>query len=163
MPHMSHYNPNQPRVPKGHPNGGEWDRNGSAPGVFVRRAYYPAPVVISVELAKTFELAGMLFAALSLSNSNGKRTLFEFQALDPAAGMGPMKFEGVRTITEEEAEEFCKKLGRVQRATDKFAADARAQGLTGSRLGTEVHTRLAEAVNGKGRTAKKSGRSRFHR
>jgi hypothetical protein len=153
---MSHYNPYQPRVPKGHPNGGEWERRGSAPGVFVRPAFAgPAtPFIFSVELAKTLELAGALFAALSLSNTPGKRALFEFQALDPKAEKGPMKFEGVRTITEEEAEEFCKKLGGVQSATDKFAAAARVQGLTGSRLGTEVHTRLAEAVNGKNRTAK---------
>jgi hypothetical protein len=27
--HHSHYNPNQPRVPQGHPDGGQWTRTGA--------------------------------------------------------------------------------------------------------------------------------------
>lgn len=30
--HRSHFNPNQPRVPAGHPDGGQWTRTGSAKG-----------------------------------------------------------------------------------------------------------------------------------
>jgi hypothetical protein len=36
--HQSHFNPNQPRVPAGHPDGGQWTNSGGATGIRVAAA-----------------------------------------------------------------------------------------------------------------------------
>jgi hypothetical protein len=54
--HRSHYNPDQPRVPKGHPDGGEWTSAGSSKiGIRVAgdvpRVRLPGPIGFALELA----------------------------------------------------------------------------------------------------------------
>jgi hypothetical protein len=69
--YQSHYNPNQPRVPAGHPDGGQWTRGGANSGIRVAAAEKPGPGAL---LALALHLAMLTIEAYR--SKNGLRDLF---------------------------------------------------------------------------------------
>jgi hypothetical protein len=71
-----HYNPNQPRVPQGHSDGGQWtDGDGGGP---IKPAYL-APLVPPA-VKTTLEAALALFTWLSARNSHDRQAIIAIKA-----------------------------------------------------------------------------------
>jgi hypothetical protein len=144
---LPHYDPNQPRVPTGHRDGGQWTGGGSGlldailglgggdlaatnrlgqsiAGAETHQAFAPGfadPRRLIVQ--KTIEAGLALFAWLSARNSRQQQAIIEFKThgheyvRDDASG-SQFELRGVRLLTQEEVKKVCEKLKTVQRLTD---------------------------------------------
>jgi hypothetical protein len=170
-----HYDPNQPRVPAGDSDGGQWTdvdgadettgRGGSERPQF---AQFPMP---DTHPTRTPVRPGLptipppfrpgppivsllaLFAALSAENSPEQRAIFEFNARrfrrDPH---GTLDRANVDILNREQVENECKKLDKVQRKTDKAVDNVNNRKATmgvhmsPSQFGTAVHKDLKDQI-----------------
>lgn len=163
-----HYNPNQPRVPAGNSDGGQWTGRGEgstharSDSEQLQLARFPlpdtppihAPVRPSQPPVRP-NLPGLLgvlslFAVLSARNAPGNRAILEFNAReflrDPYAALDPTN---VKQLTRQEVENVCKKLDDIQDRTDRIASavQANSPSLNAQQYGTAVHTHLAHEIN----------------
>lgn len=72
MPYRSHFNPNQPRVPQGHSDGGQWTRGGQ--GLFQPPLFQPPKNPLQDPL-KFLEAALALYTSLSRYNGRDKQAV----------------------------------------------------------------------------------------
>jgi hypothetical protein len=174
MPYRHDYDPNQPRVPKGHPDGGRWTDGGHGQDTIlqeagrldgadsreptVREASLLRRLAPLLRLQRTgpaglrdIELGLQLFALQSAFNSRDKQAIIEFRANDyQRTGSSALQFVAARSLTREEVGDICKKLDDVQRLANKAGAKVRARPLpmTPRQFGTFVHTALRDKING---------------
>ena len=173
MRHPHHYNPNQPRVPKGHSTGGQWtdgnhsqatileegDRTdgGYAKDTLVQQAFLaPAPFLVP-PVVQALQSALTLFAALSALNNADRRAAIVFKAREyHADSSGGLILHSVRVLDRDEVKDNCPKLEDVQKLTDKAAAEVQKDGasLKPSAYGTAVHKYIENKINGLGGTDK---------
>jgi hypothetical protein len=170
--HPHHYDPNQPRVPKGHPTGGRWtdgnhgqstilEEGGRTDGGYrndtlVQQAFLaPAPFAVP-PVVQALQSALTLFAALSALNNADRRAAIAFKAREyQADNSGRLILHSVRVLDRDEVKDNCPKLEDVQKLTDKAAAEVQKDGafLKPSAYGTAVHKYVEKAINGTDETA----------
>jgi hypothetical protein len=146
-----HYNPNQPRVPAGHHEGGQWTRGSYGPQAKVQLAFAgrgPLPIAIQKAI-ETGLLA--LYAYLSRLNTRYYRTVIEAEARGiyrEGAPGGEFDMKRVQVLTQQQVKGACERLEEVQGLTDKAVAAVKAAGqpMSASQYGTEIHTRVAKAI-----------------
>lgn len=149
-----HYDPNQPRVPAGHSEGGQWTDTGhssltdeearpiqQARGDLLRRA-----------TQKGLDALLALFAAASALNRPGQQAIVEFRArgFEPnAASRGVLDEGKIALLNRSEVEQACPRLGEVQSLTDRANNDVRSSGgiMSATQFGTKVHTRLKQLID----------------
>jgi hypothetical protein len=143
MPHMSHYNPLQPRVPKHHEGGGRWTRERDE---FVQPAFYAGGRFLWNSAVD----AGLAaYSWLSALNSAGKRAIIGFNARDYRGATKILDLADIRLLDREQVGQACPKLGEVQSLTDKAAAVVQPQRsfLTAGQYGTIRIDVFEEAPN----------------
>jgi hypothetical protein len=154
MQHPPHYDPLQPRVPKGHEGGGRWTRDGNAP---VRLAYLAPPTwpIVGQALVDAVTAALGLYSLLSIHNSRRRQAVIEFNAHEYRGQQGVMISKQPRLLDRDNVLEICDRLAQVQSLTDDAVAEARREfirdGRTNPRpadFGTAVHTKLKRMING---------------
>ena len=173
MRHPHHYNPAQPRVPKGHSTGGQWtdgnhgqttilEEGGRTDGGYgkdtlVQQAFLaPGPFLVPPAI-QAIQSALTLFAALSALNNADRRTAIALKAREyHADGSGRLILHSVRVLDRDEVRDNCPKLEDVQKLTDKAAAEVQKDGasLKPSAYGTAVHKYVEDKLNGLGGTKK---------
>jgi hypothetical protein len=158
------YDPNQPRVPAGHDDGGRWTRGayGANAGVprddadapLGRLAFVPPPVITAAAQA-TARVIGLglgLLAAKSQSNSRDQQAVAELRVYqygkDPK---GNAELKAVTMLSPAEVEKACRAVGDVQKFTDIAAKMANARELKEGKMrnaeyGTAVHTGVKDEV-----------------
>lgn len=144
----SKYDPNQPRVPAGNPDGGQWTSAGGESGDsesfedLVQPVFAPAPAVVGIQAALA------LFAALSALNSRNSRAIFEFNAHGIDRGVdGTPDFAASRLLTRDEVDSECPRLNEVQQRTDFVASRVnRSDYARASEYGTAVHYNLKQQI-----------------
>lgn len=144
------YRQDQPRVPAGNPNGGQWtydpDTTGSISRLLpaVRRLLRPGadPTRPALGAALT------RYAIGSSGNGPGRQTIAEFNARAFARGEAGAGLD-VRTMTREEVAYVCPRLGEVEARADRAVAEIAAErpGLRPAVFGTAVHTRIKDEIN----------------
>lgn len=142
------FNPDQPRVPAGSSDGGQWGGGGGGqatvkPAFFDRRRAEAA--------RKALEAALALFAQLSAQNRPGQQAIFGFNARGfQPDGTGSLDQNSIQTLGRDEVSAACPRLGEVQDRVDRITADVKREnlGLSSTQFGTEVHTRLKNEING---------------
>lgn len=168
MPEAPHYDPNQPRVPRGQPDGGQWTDSGNgqeepaAPpdharernasmhgfGASVQPVQWQIPLVyLFGDIVLQRGLAGILayFAALSAYNNARKQAIIGFNA---------RKYQGDRSISvnlaeigyiePEDFDKTCKALKTVQDLTNNAVDQAGPPSdyRSAANYGTAVHRKL---------------------
>jgi hypothetical protein len=171
--HPHHYDPNQPRVPKGHPDGGRWTDGGRGQDTILQGGqetdggYRRDTLVQEASLARLVPLlrslrpvppavrdieAGLrLFALQSAFNSRDRLAVIEFNASEyQRTGISALQFVAARVLTRPEAGDICHKLDDVQKLTNKAVEKVKSRPLpmTPAVYGTFVHTRLRDMING---------------
>jgi hypothetical protein len=139
------FNPDQPRVPAGSSDGGQWGGGGGGQAT-VKPAFFDPRREAA---RKAVEAALALFAQLSAQNSPGQQTIFNFNARGfRPDGAGGLDFRSIQTLGRDEVSAACPRLGEVQDRTDRITADVNREtiGLSPSQFGTEVHTRLKNEI-----------------
>jgi hypothetical protein len=143
------YDPNQPRVPAGNSDGGQWTSTGGEGGDsesfedLVQPVFAPAvpPAIAAVEAALA------LFAGLSALNSRNSRAIFEFNARGYDRDGDVPNFAASRLLNRDEVDSECPRLNEVQQRTDFAAANInRADYARASEYGTAVHKNLADQI-----------------
>jgi len=143
------YDPNQPRVPAGNPDGGQWtsiggeDSDSESFEDLVQPVFAPAvpPVIAAVEAALA------LFAGLSALNNRDSRAIFEFNARGYDRDGDPSDFVNSRVLTRDQVDSECPRLNEVQQRTDFAAASVnRGDYARASEYGTAVHKNLADQI-----------------
>jgi hypothetical protein len=190
----NHYDPNEPRVPAGHHDGGQWTGGGAAePGTakstnadwpsllhavlgahagdglhgpvqlaFLDQPKPPTPLwlpqlkpipqlPIKPRIPIPY-LGGILtlFSLLSELDDDEQQTIISFRSREFRHD-GPERsfdFEGLHTLTRQEAEGICgNHFKEVHDLTDKAYEEAKKdKSLSPQQLGTEVHKRVEEAI-----------------
>lgn len=147
------YDPNQPRVPAGNPDGGQWTSEGGATSGEdlsdlpdgAKPVFAPAvipPLVIGLESALA------VFAGLLALNTGGRRPVFEFNAREFDGSEGEPGFAASRLLTREEVNDYCPRLNEVQARTDFAASILRREDFARpSEYGTAVHTNLKHQID----------------
>jgi hypothetical protein len=147
MPYRNHYDPNQPRVPAGQHDGGQWTDGGHPDYPSARPIQY-APIGPAVRQAVAALFA--YFAWRSQRNTPNEKSIIVFKARDYYRD-GPRDFdvEGVGTLTKDEVDSVCKRLQRVQALTDYAATRAKPfRGLMRpADYGTLVHKYIKEQID----------------
>jgi hypothetical protein len=160
MPHMSHYNPSQPRVPRGYRNGGQWTDGDftllhqafAAPGLV-------APFVgseVAKDLATALLAAPLLrFAWLSIFNGPKGRAIIKFRAREYRSveekDENAFTLDPVKWLSEDEVGKMCERLADVQRETDEavtFVRKNRKDASTRAAFGSAVHARIKYKIHG---------------
>jgi hypothetical protein len=160
-----YYDPNQPRVPAGHPDGGQWTETGrsaddnSSPSndELLQLAQFSPNRPPQIRPGHPIVTLLSLFAALSARNTPDRRAIFEFNAReflrDPTSERAQ---PNVNVLDREEVENVCRMLEDVQRRTDRIAdAVTRENRMTGlpmsrSQIGSAVHVRLKKEIDSLG-------------
>lgn len=143
MPYRYHYDPNQPRVPAGQHDGGEWTRDGNSHHPAAQPVLYnPAGQAVAAILA--------LWAWLSSRNTPNKKSIIVFKARDYRRD-GPYDFdvENVGTLTKEEVDSVCRRLQQVQSLTDSAANKIKPlrRYMSPAEYGTQVHSELKRQID----------------
>jgi hypothetical protein len=169
-----HYDPNQPRVPGGHSDGGQWTAGGrgTAPNQsdgdplwlarFPSPDTHPMPTPVRpgpptirplVRPGPPIITLLALFATLSAENSPEQRAIFEFNARRfRKDGFGALDGANVDILNREQVENECKKLDKVQRKTDKAVDNVNNRNastgvyMSPSQFGTAVHKDLKDQI-----------------
>jgi ATP-dependent exoDNAse (exonuclease V) beta subunit len=133
-----HYNPNQPRVPAGQHEGGEWTSEGDGEQSTSQPAFFDRSREAS---RKAIEAVLAFFAWLSARNSDDQQAIISFNARE-------FKLDKVELLTRDEVNKACERLGQVQELTDRATAAAVALGfMSPSQRGTEIHFRVKQDVD----------------
>jgi hypothetical protein len=161
----ANFNPNQPRVPAGNPDGGQWTSQGERLGGGqigddggggagdgaddserpVQLAYL-GPTVRVVQ--KGIEAGLALFAWLSARNGPDGAAILAFPAEDFRTGADPSSsLVHVGRLTKDELGRACPRIGEVQSLTDRAAASVRREDYSSAATyGTAVHMRLRDDI-----------------
>jgi hypothetical protein len=160
MPHMSHYNPLQPRVPRGYPHGGRWTDDDFTP---LHQAFLPAAPLIAeagaataavagrVATAKTIEAALTLLASLSVWNSEQYQAILAFKARDYRRDeLDERRWAEVGLLTKEEVKKICDRFLQVRAITDAAVSVVRSEKPrpTGHVFGSRVHKIVRDVIHG---------------
>jgi hypothetical protein len=155
FPYQNHYNPNQPRVPKGQPHAGEWTGNGSAlDEAFLPVFYDPnrEPRRIKVPRPAIIELGALAYMWLSLFNGQ-RQAVISFKTGEyRRSKLSDDILEYVRQVDDDELKRICPRYDIVQWLTNVSALEARlaeAQSnrkMTASQFGNDVHVRLKQKI-----------------
>lgn len=147
------YRPDQPRVPAGNPDGGQWtydpDTTGSISRLLpaVRRLLRPGadPTRPALGAALT------RYAIGSSGNGPGRQTVAEFNARAFARGEAGAGLD-VRTMRREEVAYVCPRLDKVAAHAERAVAEVAAErpGLRPAVFGTAVHTRMKHQIDALG-------------
>ena len=156
-----HYDPNQPRLPAGHPDGGQWTSTGAGLAANRIDSEYPKiaqfspnhPPRTPIRPGHPLVAILSLFAALSARNSPNHRAIFEFNArqflTDPS---GALTRADVERLTRDQVGNICKRLEDVQEDTDDAARVVRRDGgwrMSPQQFGTAVHKMIKDVINGR--------------
>lgn len=156
------YDPNQPRVPKGHSDGGQWTsgaytnaKRDEADAKPVRLAFLP--FIAAAEA--TINLIGMglaLLAARSQHNSRDQQAVAEFRSYkyskDGNDPKGKINRRDVVMLSPAELEQKCRAFDVVQKLLDKAAETVNARELeegkrlSASEYGTAVHKLIKDQI-----------------
>jgi hypothetical protein len=116
------YDPNQPRVPKGHDGAGEW-----TDGAHVQQAFLAPPVAAGAAYvgrivgSAAFVGATALYTWLSRRNNPDERAIIAVKAQEYVRdGKEPVE---VGSLTRDEVRDVCKRLEKVQDYTNAAAAE----------------------------------------
>jgi hypothetical protein len=143
----ANFNPSQPRVPAGNPDGGQWTNEGAEPRAASQLAFL-APTVPAV--GKALEAALSLYALWSSRNGPDNRAVLAFRAdafRPGATSKGPAVRVG--NLTEDQVNEACPRYTEVQSITNQAAASTdRGAYETAGAYGTAVHKKIEEEING---------------
>ena len=169
------YDPNQPRVPAGHSDGGRWTDTGrsAGPGAHDRpqidRAVLAGPVLneliaghlpiekieartgrgrIPIELVDALKLG--LYNEAAERNGRNQQAIIEFRAAQ--YGRKTVDVTLVKTLSRVEVGQLCERFGEVQDLTDNAVAAVRSSGavLSAQQFGTAVHAKLKADIDGRG-------------
>ena len=143
MPYRSHYDPNQPRVPAGQEDGGQWMRESDA--------HHPPAQPVFLD-PRQRALGGLLalFAWLSLRNTPDQKSIIVFQARDfHRLGKHEFDVENVGVLTKDEVDSVCRRLQQVQSFTDMAVRKWKPSRsfLTATQYGTLVHSDIKLQVD----------------
>lgn len=111
-----------------------------------------AAQIARVAVQKTIEAGLALYTWLSSRDRSDKVAVYAFRAREFQfeSGLQPV-LSSVRTLSREEAANFCKFLSKVQEFTDDGVKKAIADGIPrGAVFGTKVHKFIADKINGMG-------------
>ena len=147
MPYRHHYDPNQPRVPAGEHDGGQWTREGYPP------ARPPQYDPRRYAAQKTIEAILALFTWLSLRNTPDQKSIIVFKARDyHRLGEDGFDVENVGVLTKDEVDGVCRRLQQVQSITDVAARKWKpSRGLlTAAQYGTLLHSDIKLQVDAMG-------------
>lgn len=151
MPHRYHYDPNQPRAPQGHADGGQWVSGSSSPfqPVRFRPGKDPRKPNREPPTDNILNAFWALFRSLSLRNSREQQAVLTFKAREYSRGeSGEFSIEQVKMLNRKEVDEACPGLELVQKLTDKATRKAGPKGAyTPMLYGTKVHNNLKDAIN----------------
>jgi hypothetical protein len=139
-----HYDPNQPRVPRGHSDGQWTDGNGGGP---IKPAF--AGVVARYAVGKTIEAALALYTWLSLRNSYDRQAIIAIRAREYRRSKSdPLKVEFVGYLNRDEVDKLCKRFEKTQGLTDAVAAKVKAEepNLPPAVYGSRVHAALDHEI-----------------
>lgn len=142
------FDEDQPRVPAGNPDGGQWT-NGSGDGEGMRLDQVfldPRRAVIQ----RGMEAALSLFSGLSASNGEGGQAFIAFNAREFRVGDDhDMPMAAVARLTRDEVDAYCPRFADVQQRTDEtYARIAQERPFaSASQLGTAVHVSLREQID----------------
>jgi hypothetical protein len=145
---LRRYDPDQPRVPAGDPDGGQWTSGEGGDTDETRslgRLLSRLPRVLSDE---NFGLALGLFGRLSAENGPGRQAVLEFNARAFERGYsGAVALP--RVLERAEVDAFCPRLGEVETRAERAVAAVRAErrDLPPASFGTAAHMRLRESIN----------------
>jgi hypothetical protein len=171
-----HYDPNQPRVPAGDPDGGQWTDSGgtkhaqtmtdvsaSARRLLPRPVLPPAPSPLfqlgvrapslrgGHAAVNDMESARNRFDALSLHNSPEQRAILAFKVREYVRNQAPV-LEALRVgiLSRSEIDNICREFATVQEVTDAAAANVQAdkRPMDAGQYGTAVHERIKLMING---------------
>jgi hypothetical protein len=155
FPYQNHYNPNQPRVPKGQPHAGEWSGDGSAPHEGIQPVFYDPkkdPRRIKVPVPAIIELGVLAYMWLSLFNGQ-RQAVISFKTGEyHRSKLGDEILEYVRQVDDDELKRICPRYDIVQWLTNVSALEARAaeaqsnRKMTASQFGNDVHVRLKQKI-----------------
>lgn len=143
MPYRYHYDPNQPRVPAGQHDGGQWTGESDSHYPLARSVFYdPRRGVIAGLLA--------FFAWLSRRNTPNEKSIIVFKARQyDREGTDGFDVEDVRLLTKEQVDEVCRRLQQVQNITDNASNSAKP--LRGfmrpTEYGTLVHRLIKDQID----------------
>jgi hypothetical protein len=138
------FDPDQPRVPAGGPEGGQWIGDGEA--TFDSVLFDPRFFAFQ----RGVEAALSLFAGLSAQNSINQQAIISFNSTEFRSSEGnALPVEAVGPLTREQVDQFCEKFGDVQKRTDEtYARIARERPFaSASQVGTAVHVDLKDQIN----------------
>jgi hypothetical protein len=153
------YDPNQPRIPAGHADGGQWTGTGRASGTTSDASDSEQPQLAQFSPNRPPVRPGLigallsLFAMLSARNAPEQRAIFEFNARqylkDPS---GELSRANVERLNRDQVRNACKRLEDVQKDTDKVERAVRRDGgwlMSPQQFGTAVHKELKDLINGR--------------
>lgn len=167
--HSGHgYDPNQPRVPAGHSDGGQRTRDGDdeqptgkgdgdgdgAPRT--RLAFVQLPLIAGAAAAETTVGAAAiqwglgLFSTLSLLNDHNRQAVIEFRAKEYSRDEnGKLNIKAVTLLDRDEVQKFCPRLEEVQSRTDAAVTQISAarENLPPAEFGTAVHHLVKTQTN----------------
>src|SRR5262249_12440418 len=140
-----HYDPNQPRVPRGHSDGGQWtDGDGGGP---IKPAYLIPLIPPAVKT--TLEASLALYTWLSLRNSYDRQAIIAIRGNEyRRSEADPLKVEFVGYISQDNVDKICQRFGDTQKLTNKSAAEVKTKEpyLGPAVYSTRVHTVLRDKV-----------------
>lgn len=153
------FDPNQPRVPKGDSDGGQWTAEGIGDALAseqsgesdkpVQLAYLGPAIGAAARVAqKGFEAGLALFTWLSARNHIDSTAVIALPAQEfrPGDDLSSPPVQ-VGQLTDEELGQACPKVNEVQSMTDASAASLdKANYNSPANYGTAVHTKLRDAV-----------------
>ncbi len=154
--YSNHFDPNQPRAPAGSSGGGQWVSGG---GNLLHDAQY-APAIprlpggvgaAAAGVAGAIQLYNYLTSRQAIGTYNdNERPIIEFHSRQYSPVFGERAFDlaYTNTLTKEETQQFCPRLGEVQTRLDRIDADVKNANpyLSAQQHGTEVHVRLANEI-----------------
>lgn len=164
LPHSGrrgHYDPNQPRVPAGNSDGGQWtDDDGGIAASELNDSEHPqlaqfSPNSPPVRTPVRGPLGALLalFAALSARNTPEQRAVLEFNAREflPNAD-GEFDQGKVGVLNRNQVNENCPRLGEVQSRTNHATEviDRSAANMSAQQRGTAIHTHLKYQIENLG-------------
>lgn len=167
----ANFNPGQPRVPRGNPDGGQWtsgggnfngnhfvddgfaDDGGAGDGADdselpVQLAYLGPAFRAARVVQKGLEAGLALFTWLSARNGPDGTAILAFPAEDFRTGGDPSSsLVHVGRLAEDELARACPRIGEVQSLTDSAAASVRREDYSSpATYGTAVHTKLRDKI-----------------
>jgi hypothetical protein len=161
-----HYDPNQPSVPRGHGDGGQWTHDGRGVETIARHAdgqgaemitrqanLLPVVAAVAAGTAAIQRLrAGLaLFSALSAVNTANDHAILELRAREyRRAGQRGLRLVAVAVLTQEQLKEVCKSFDDVQDYANRAAAETPNKEFfrNAGAYGSAVHKRFKDIIDG---------------